>query len=192
MEVEIIRKALESDRMAIALINARAFSNDWSLLDNDSNKVAQALFNGINIDVYYVACIDDKVVGFLSYVTENQRALAIDPKSFQKVKGFFKGYAIAMMLKNEFEEPLHLKKSQVYIDILGIDPDYAHRGIGTKLIQYLIDNSNFAEFSLKVTNINMNAIQCYRKNGFEEYKREKVKYPKQMGFEEYIYMARAK
>lgn len=185
-----IRKAEENDRQSIALINARAFKNDWRLLSLDEDKVAQVILPGVVIDVYFVATIENEVVGFISLVKKDERAQLIKEKAFQKEVGFFKGYAIAMMIKKEFEEPLHLQEHQVYIDILGVDPEFNHQGIGTQLIQYGIDHHEDKEISLKVTNINTNAIKCYEKNGFIEYKREKVKYPKQMGFEEFIYMKR--
>lgn len=185
-----IRKAVEDDRGAIALISARAFSNDWKLLSTDENKIARILAPGVFIDVYDVAVINQKIVGFISLVTKNERAQYIKEKVFQKEVGFFKGYALAMMLKKEFEEPLHFNTNQVYIDILGVDPDFNHQGIGSQLLQYGIENNELKELSLKVTCINENAINCYTKKGFQEFRREKVKYPKQMGFDEFIYMKR--
>ncbi|MEG0077510.1 GNAT family N-acetyltransferase [Anaerorhabdus sp.] len=192
MENIIIRKAIENDRKALAQVCAHAFQHDWSIVSENSNIVAHALGSGINIEAYLVATIDNEIAGFLSYVTGNQRAQMIHIKNFQKAAGFFKGYAIAMMIKKEFEEPLHFNENQVYIDILGIEPKFHHLGIATQLIQYLIQNTDFTEYILKVTTINVHAIECYKKNGFVEYKREKVKYPKQMGFDAYIYMKRNK
>lgn len=186
----IIRKALEEDREAIALISARAFNNDWKLLSTDENKIARILAPGVFIDVYDVAIVNQKIVGFISLVTKNERAQYIKEKVFQKEVGFFKGYALAMMLKKEFEEPLHFNADQVYVDILGVDPDFNHQGIGSQLLQHTIENNKQKEISLKVTCINENAINCYTKKGFHEFKREKVKYPKQMGFDEFIYMKR--
>lgn len=188
MENMIIRKANENDRKAIAKINARAFKNEWRILGENEEDIIAAIEEGINIDVYTVAEIEGRVVGFLSAVTGNARAQYIIKKKFQKVAGFFKGYMIAMMINKEFEEPLHLADNHVYFDIIGVDPAYHHKGIGTELIRYTIEHSDYEIFSLKATNINENAICCYTKIGFKEYKRVSVKYPKQMGFSEYVYL----
>lgn len=188
MENIIIRQANESDRKAIAKVNTRAFKNDWRILGENEDDIIMAIEEGININVYIVAEIDGRVVGFLSAVTGNDRAQYIVKKKFQKAAGLFKGYMIAMMLTKEFEEPLHLSDNHVYFDIIGIDPAYHHQGIATQLIRYEIEHSDYKMYSLKATNINENAIKCYTKNGFKEYKRVSVKYPKQMGFSEYVYM----
>ncbi|WP_207636850.1 GNAT family N-acetyltransferase [[Clostridium] dakarense] len=61
-------------------------------------------------------------------------------------------------------------------------------GIASKLIQYLLNINNYTEYTLSVTNINQPAISCYKKIGFKEYRKEKVKYAKQRGFSEYIFL----
>lgn len=183
-----VRKAIEQDREAIALINAKAFAKDWNFFYPDSNKVAQALAAGIFIPVYYVAVIDKQVVGFISCCTQDQRAQKIIEKAFQKTSGFFKGYMIAMMLKKEFEEPLHFSSHQLYIDILAVDPLFHHQGIASKMLSFALENTQASEIIIKTSNNNIAALACYQKAGFAVYKSEKVSYAKQKGFNEYIYL----
>lgn len=48
--------------------------------------------------------------------------------------------------------------------------------------------TNYQDFVLDVTDINDNAIQCYMRIGFEEFKRILEKHGKQKGFNERIFM----
>ena len=50
---------------------------------------------------------------------------------------------------------------------IAIDKQYRNMGYGTKLLNYIkVLDSNCKQVSLKVSVINNNAINCYKKNGF--------------------------
>lgn len=183
-----IRKATESDRSDIAFVYADAFSNDWKQLSTDTRKVARALKNGHVLNNYIVAVCDDKVIAFLALVTDKIRAYNIPLKNFQKEFGFFKGYMVGMAMKSEMEKEIEMDIDTAYIDIIGVCKEYQHKGVASSLIDYVFNNYDYSSYLLSVTNINSKAIECYRKIGFKEVRREKVKYPKQRGFSEYLYM----
>lgn len=183
-----IRKADESDRTDIAFVFADAFSHDWKVLSTDTAKVARALAKGHKIDKYTVAEINNRVVAFLAFTDNSTRAFEIPIKEFQKEFGFFKGYMVGMALKSDMEREIPLNDNSVYIDIVGVCKEYQHKGIASALIDYVVNNYDYSSYLLSVTNINTNAIECYRKKGFKEYKRERVKFAKQKGFSEYIYL----
>lgn len=187
MEINI-RKAVESDRADIAFVFADAFSHDWKVLSTDTAKVARALVKGHKIDKYIVAEINNRVVAFLAFTDNSIRAFEIPIKEFQKEFGFFKGYMVGMALKSDMEKEIPLNDNSVYIDVVGVCKEYQHKGIASALIDYVVNNYDYSAYLLSVTNINTNAIECYRKKGFQEYKRERVKFAKQKGFSEYIYL----
>ena len=91
-------------------------------------------------------------------------------------------------MKNDMEKGIPLDKGMAYIDIVGVCKEYQHKGIASSLIDYVFNNYEYSSYLLSVTNINNKAIACYRKKDFKEVRREKVKYPKQRGFSEYLYM----
>lgn len=183
-----IRKAIEKDRYNIANIFADAFYEDWKRLHEDVAVIANVLADGIQINHYYVAEIDDKTVGFIAGVEKEERAFSVSIRSFKKHFGLVKGYMIGMSLKGEFNQPLNLSKDTAYIDILGVGKHAQGKGVGTQLLHYLIKEIDKKCYLLTVTNINEKAIHCYKKNGFVEYDRKSVKFAKQKGFSEMLYM----
>lgn len=184
----VIRKAVEQDRKEIAYVFADSFSHDWKALSDDTNKVAGALESGCILKDYVVAIEDGKAVGFLALVSGKTRAFQVPIKVFQKEFGFFKGYMIGMALKSDMEREIVLEEEEAYIDIIGVRKSYQHRGIASKLLDYIIKNCDYNSYLLSVTDINTNAIACYKKKGFKEIRREKVKFAKQKGFSEYLYL----
>lgn len=183
-----VRKALESDRKDIAKTYAEAFLKDWQLLSKDVNVIANGLTDGLKLAHYIVAIEDEVLVGFLAFVEKDERAFHVPIKSFQKAFGFFKGFMMAMALRSELSESLGLRDDTIYIDVLGVRKAAQGKGIGTKLIQYVFANTSANTYTLTVTKINMAAQHCYDKNGFIQYDRKPVKYAKQKGFSEMIYM----
>lgn len=183
-----IRKATEQDRDQIAFVFADAFSHDWTLLSKDTTKVAQAIRNGLILDKYTVAVENGNILGFLALVTDRMRAFKIPVKDFQREFGFFKGCMMGMAIASDMEKEVPLQHRQAYIDIVGVCKQAQHQGIASKLLSHIIQSEDFDSYLLTVTNINQTAMACYQKMGFHEARREKVKYAKQKGFSEYIYM----
>lgn len=188
MEKIRIRKATEKDRGEIAFVFADAFSNDWKILSSDTTKVARALEKGHVISTYIVAISHDRIVGVLALVTDEQRAFNIPLKEFQKAFGFFKGYMIGSALKHDMEKVISLNKHCAYIDILGVCKEFQHKGIASSLLDYVFVNYEYSSYLLSLTNKNDKASSLYKKKGFHEIRREKVKFAKQKGFSEYIYL----
>lgn len=183
-----IRAATEQDRNEIAKVYADAFYEDWKQLSHDKGKIARALKNGLRIHDYIIATYEKKVIAFIALTTDKTRAFSVPIKDFQKEFGFFKGYMVGMALKSDMERVIPLDKDTAYIDILGVSEEYQHKGVASALLEYVFDNYNYSSFLLLVTDINSKAISCYTKNGFKEIRREKIKYSKQRGFTEYIYL----
>lgn len=187
-----IRIATEQDRNRIAYIFADAFSEDWKQLSRDTEKVARALRNGHILNHYIVAEYDGNVVAFLALVTDKNRAFSIPIKDFQREFGFFKGYMVGMSLKNDMEKEISLEENSAYIDIIGVCKEYQQKGIASSLLEYVFHHYDYSSYLLSVTDINRKAIDCYEKKGFKEVKREKVKFAKQRGFSEYLYLEYSK
>lgn len=54
------------------------------------------------------------------------------------------------------------------LEAIVVDPDYRKRGIGNSLINFFVDNYvNLEDIFLEVAVNNINAINLYKKNGFE-------------------------
>lgn len=183
-----IRKAEETDRNSIALCIAEGFEKDFSVLCRDNQKVAKAIATGLNIEKFYVADIHDDIAGVMAISDCNGRAASVNKKSLRKHLGFLKGTIGALVLKDEFERQLDYPVSTGYIEFVAVRKKYRRQGIAATMLRESMLLADYQAFVLDVTNVNDNAIMCYTKIGFEEFKRIPEKHGKQKGFSEKIYM----
>lgn len=184
----IVRKAKNDDRMSIALCIAEAFEKDFSILCKNTNTVAKAISSGIIIDKFYLAELNNEIVGVVAISNCNGRAIMTDSLSYKKYFGFIKGIIAKIVLKEEFESMLDYPVTTGYIEFVSVKKAHRRKGIATTLIKDSLKLSNYNDYVLDVTDINTSAINCYNNLGFEEFKRVKEKHGKQKGFNAKIYM----
>ncbi len=183
-----IRKAKETDRNHVALCIAEAFEKDFSILCKDNQKVADAIAAGLNMEKFYVADIKGTIAGVLAISDCNGRAARAEKTSLKKHFGFFKGMIGTLVLKEEFEKQLEYPITTGYLEFVAVRKKYRKQGIATAMIQESMLLTKYQDFVLDVTDINTNAIKCYTRIGFEEFKRIPEKHGKQKGFNEKIFM----
>ena len=183
-----IRKAKETDRNSVALCIAEGFEKDFSILCKDNQKVADAIANGLDIERFYVAETSGDVAGVVAISDCNGRAAKADKASLKKHFGFIKGIIGAIVLKEEFETLLDYPETTGYIEFVAVRKNYREQGIATTMLLESMKLTNYQDFVLDVTDVNTNAIKCYTKIGFEEFKRVPEKHGKQKGFNAKIYM----
>ena len=184
----IIRRATEADRNNVAFCIAEGFEKDFSALCKDTQKVANAIAVGLNIDRFYVADIDGEIAGVLAISDSTGRAAKVNKASLKKHLGFIKGVIGAFVLKEEFEKTLEYPITTGYIEFVAVRKEYRRQGVATAMLKESMLLAHYQEYVLDVTDINCNAIQCYANIGFEEFKRIPEKHGKQKGFNEKIYM----
>ena len=91
--------------------------------------------------------------------------------SLKKHFGFLKGVISTFVLKEEFEKQLEYPVTTGYIEFVAVRKKYRRQGIAATMLQESMLLTNYQDFVLDVTDINDNAIQCYMRIGFEEFKR---------------------
>lgn len=183
-----IRKAKETDRNHVALCIAEAFEKDFSILCKDNQKVADAMAAGLNMEKFYVADRKGTIAGVLAISDCNGRAARAEKASLKRHLGFFKGIIGTFVLKEEFEKQLEYPITTGYIEFVAVRKKYRKQGIATAMLQESMLLTDYQDFVLDVTDININAIKCYTSIGFEEFKRIPEKHGKQKGFNEKIFM----
>ena len=58
---------------------------------------------------------------------------------------------------------------RIEIDYIYVNPEYRKQGIASKLFNFMVENSkNIKNITLEVRKSNINAINFYKKHGFEE------------------------
>ena len=185
----IIRKAENNDKTGIAQAIADSFKKDFSGFSRDTERIAKALENGININRFFVAEQKGKIIGIVASADCFERALTPSKKDCKKHLGFIRGIIAHYVFKIEFSNPLTFPADTGCFDILGVVEEAQGKGAGKALIQKVIEeNSQYKEFVLNVTDVNKPAIRLYQGFGFVEYERVPYKFAKQAGFKEKIWM----
>lgn len=183
-----IRKAKENDRNDAALCIAEGFEKDFSALCKDTQKVANAIAAGLNMERFYVADIKGDIAGVLAISDCTGRAARVEKVSLKRHLGFLKGMIGTLVLKEEFEGQLEYPATTGYIEFVAVRKKYRKQGIATTMLQESMLLADYQDFVLDVTDVNSNAIKCYTNIGFEEFKRTPEKHGKQKGFNEKIFM----
>lgn len=93
------------------------------------------------------------------------------------LKGKFVGEGDLVFDKNDPDYTVDGKR--IYLSRLIVKKEYRNKGIGTKIMKFLINKAremNYSEISLGVDCINGAAIHLYKKFGFEIIKKDKDEY----------------
>ena len=125
-------------------------------------------------------------MGVLALSDCKGRSIRTDSKAYRKHFGFIKGQIASIILKEEFDKPLFYPDTVGYLEFVCVLKRFQRKVITTMLLEHATRNTNYKEYELDVTNINIGAIACYEKFGFVEYRREAVKHAKQKGLDEEV------
>lgn len=184
-----VRKAVENDQGPIALCIAEGFKKDFSSLCKSTEKVARAIGGGIRTEQFYVAEAGQEIAGVAAVSNCHLRALSIDSAAYKKNFGLIKGMLACMVLKGEFESKLDYPETTGYIEFVAVREKFRRKGVATAMLRETMAIASYETYVLDVTDINSSAILCYKKLGFQEFKRVNEKYAKQKGFNAKIYMS---
>ena len=165
----IIRKAKRSDSASIA--KHLMLAMEQLLYEFIAKKDYDAAYNLLlyfvskeNNQYSYRNCIvaeiDHEVVGVVNYY-EGEKLIELREPILNYVRANF---------NKEFNPENETQAGEYYIDTLGVDPNRQGKGIGTQLLQYLIDNYTIQQqktLGLLVDKENPAAKKLYLKLGFK-------------------------
>lgn len=183
-----VRPAAEADCGAVALRIAEGFEKDFSVLCRENRTVADAIASGLNLERFYVAEIEGDIAGVMAISDCSGRAARADEKALRKHLGFVKGTIGRLVLKEEFEGKVDIPVTTGYIEFVAVRKKFRKQGVATALLRESMEMSGYRDFVLDVTDVNENAIRCYQKLGFAQFKRVPEKHAKQKGFGAKIWM----
>ncbi len=86
-----------------------------------------------------------------------------------KINGEFIGEGALVLDANDPDYTIHGRR--VYVSRMIVKKEYRNRGIGSKILDFLIDKAKemgFSEMTIGVDKDNVNALHLYRKYGFNE------------------------
>lgn len=188
MDEIVIQRAVESDRNDIAKTIVFSFRSDFIRLSKNLDIVVDALASSIDIGRFYIARDGDQTLGVIACADCNGRAINIDIDQFRKHLGWVKGSIAGSLLKNEFSKPLHYPPTTSNIDVVSVAESFRRLGLAGKMMDTVLEQTEYNEYILDVVDSNTAAHKCYLKYGFVEFKRLKVSLHWLKGFNAKIYM----
>jgi ribosomal protein S18 acetylase RimI-like enzyme len=106
-----------------------------------------------------------------------------------KYFGIFKGLLAYIIFNKEFKKPaIEAREKTGSIEFVATLSKYYGKGVASGLINEIIKQTEYSEYTLEVADTNYNAIRLYKKLGFVEFKRVEHKHKKQSGVNNLIYM----
>lgn len=188
MEKVMIRRASEKDRAAISRIIAYGFREDFCHLTNDLERVSNALMSGYEINRFFVADEDGKILGVIACSDCNGRAASVSAREYTSKLGLIRGLLGFFVLKSEFTAPLKYPETTGYIEFVAVAEDARRRGVASAMLKGVAEQTDYSSYILEVTEINLSAQECYKKFGFKEIHRVREKLAMVMGYKERIVM----
>lgn len=135
-----IRNAKVEDLSSIMKIEQAGFSTEEASSKTSMKERIQVLSNS-----FFVATHDDKIIGFIVGTSSNQRY--IDDDLYEK------------------SYPNKSEDNYMMVLSIAVDPDYKRKKIGSKLLNYFIQNTSHKTKIISLTCLER-LIPFYEKNGF--------------------------
>lgn len=129
-------------------------------LDNTNEKVANQIFTVFQ-NSYQV---EAQLIGVREFPPLLRTATNIAHSS-TTFYGYYQDNSLAAVIEVA-KENTHFN-----IDSLTVDPSFFRKGIGSKLIDFVLANNKDSKTTVETAVVNIPAIKLYQKHGFVEFKR---------------------
>ncbi len=175
-------------RYDVADVFVDAYYKDLSFFNKDKEKLKTAFKDTFCADIFYLAEMDGVIVGLLACANNKLRAIPASKTALINNLGFIMGNLAYYLLKKEFSTPLTYPDDTAYIESVATSQAARGKGVCTALFRYVMQELPYHQYILEVVDTNENAYRLYKKLGFAEMGRKRVKHPKFKGFNEIIHM----
>lgn len=182
-------------RNEISSIFVNGFYEWIKFFSKDKDVLKKAFAHMFNLDAFYIAIIDEEVAGFASISNDRIKNISLNRKQLQKHLGFFMGFFAYKVFRKEFEDkkyPFTITSDMQPIEFVATSSNHQRCGVASKIIQYIFENDSHTSFVLEVADTNSKAVALYKKLGFKEITRIKMKNSKQSGVDNLLYMVKEK
>lgn len=175
-------------RREAAAVFVEGYYKELSFLSKDHGKLIEAFGPMMCPDVFYLAALDQEIVGILACSNNQQRALTVDQELLTRSFGFLKGNISYRFMKGEFNKKLPYPDDTGYIECVATAVKARGKGVSTALFHYVMETAPYQRYILEVADTNEVAYRLYTKLGFSELERKKEKLAMITGLKERIYM----
>lgn len=147
----------------------------FSLMDKKAKHTAQQkviFLDAILPDNAAIYLEDDVVVGMVSFSNSRHTAVRFSKQICKEQYGVFYGSITYNILTAFFAKPF-VKPGEGYIDFLCVDENYRRKGIASKLLEFVYENTDYQHYYLEVLGKNKGAIKLYERQGYKTVKVKK-------------------
>ncbi|WP_195575147.1 GNAT family N-acetyltransferase [Paenibacillus sp. 1001270B_150601_E10] len=191
--MKIIRASeLEHDtKMEISAIFVDGFYQWLTFFSKDKAKLTKAFSHMFNLEVFYVALIDNEIAGITACTDGKVSSVYLERKEFINSLGFLRGTIAYLVLKQQFEKkayPFEIAAGMGMVEFVAVSIKNRGQGVAAAMMKYIFDHTSYREYALEVADTNTNAVKLYEKMGYTEFMRVKQKNSKQSGVNALVYM----
>lgn len=157
----------------------------------DKRRLTKAFSHMFNLDVFYIAVIDDEIAGMAACTDGKAPSVRLDSKELKKHLGLVKGSITYFVLKREFEDrsyPFEIAEGMGMVEFVATSENHRSKGVATAIIKEIIKSTPHTEYVLEVADTNTTAVKLYEKLGFSEFMRVKQKHSERSGVNHLVYM----
>lgn len=169
-------------------IFVEAYYDELKSLSKSKEKLEQAFISAFQRDFFYIAELNGEIVGILACTTNQKRAIVVNKSSFQKSFGFMKGLLYYFFLKSIFNKELSYSPEVGYIECVATAKAARGKGVATALLNHVLINLPINHYLLEMVDTNEIAMKVYKKAGFQETNRQKIKSGRKKAYHEKITM----
>ena len=166
----------------ISEIFVDGFGKDLRFFSKDKNKLAKALAHIFVVDYFYVAVIDDEVAGITACVDRDHFCVNPDRKTLVKHLGIVKGFLAASSFKRYFQHypkyPVDMDSTTASVEFVAVSSKHRKKGVASAILTHLHSLPEYKDYILEVADTNTNAFELYKRLGYKEVVRKKLKLEK--------------
>ncbi len=173
-QFEIIR----ADRLGfdpgagMSSVFVEGFAKWLGFFSKDRDVLVSAFAHMFVPDRFYAAVTDGQIAGIAACAARGAESIRLDAGELRKHFGFLKGTIAAHALRKEFGRPfVNLPPQTGLIDFVGTALAFRGKGAASQIIRHILSDTPYAQYRLQVADTNTNAVNLYRKLGFEEFRR---------------------
>lgn len=166
-----IRKAEDNDLEAVAKLLVKSFSHSLSFLGANAEVIVS---KSIRAKGFYVA-EQGRIIGVVALSDCNSSAIQLDKRAMKSCLGALKGTILSIFAAREIKPKVILADSEAFIDAVAIDEEFRGNGIAKQMIEHILTQNKYDAVFLEVLDANAAAISSYRKCGFRELSRKRVR-----------------
>ena len=180
----------ETYRHRIADVLVRGFADDFSFFSSDAAVLADAFAPMLILPRFHVALVDG-VPAAVAVVTEGeQECFAPDRRELQRTLGRVHGFISDRIVRQHFMGAYPgARTGLAEAAFITTAPEHQGKGVATALMRHVL-SLPYDEFVLRdIKDTNVAALGLYRKLGFTEMSRRRVRFAKRAGFDAYVTMS---